>query len=262
VAQSEALYRRIASDLREQIQTGALAPGSQLPTEQEIGERYGVSRNTARLALGILANEGVITSTPGRGTFVRQQALTRYHASWAESHDHGGSDRADAYRAEVSSQGHQPGYRDFDMRIVSADAELARRLRVETGTSLVSRSFVRTVDDEPSSLQDSYYAMDVAQECGLLTPHDIPQGTVRAMAEHGHVEIGYVDELSTRMPTPDEARLLRLGTGAPVLIYTRTTFTKDRPLRVTLTVFAGDRNQIIYELGDLSAYQSALAADQ
>lgn len=256
MAQSESLYRRIASDLRDQIRTGVLAPGSQLPTEQEIGGRYDVSRNTVRLALGILANEGAITSTPGRGTFVRRQAVTSYHASWAESQDRMGSDQADAYRAEVTSQGHEPGYRDFDMRIVPADAELARRLRVEHDSSVVSRGFVRTVDDEPSSLQDSYYPMDIAQECGLITPHDIPQGTIRAMAEHGHIEIGYVDELTTRMPTPDEARRLRLGAGAPVLVYARTTYTKTRPVRVTLTIFAGDRNRVIYELGDLTAFRA------
>jgi hypothetical protein len=36
--------------------------------------------------------------------------------------------------------------------------------------------------------------MDIAQQCGLLTPHDVPEGAIRAMAAQGHVEIGYVDE--------------------------------------------------------------------
>lgn len=254
MAQSEPLYRRIADDLRGQIKTGALAPGSQLPTEQELGERYGVSRNTVRLAVGMLANEGTITSTPGRGTFVRSQAVMSYHASWAESQDRHGSDQADAYRAEVALQGHASDYREFEMRIVPADADLARRLDVDAGSALVSRAFLRLVDNEPSSLQDSYYPMDIAQECGLVTPHDIPEGTIRAMAAHGYVEIGYVDELTTRMPTPDEARRLRLGSGSPVLVYVRTTYTKDRPLRTTVTIFAGDRNRVIYELGDLVAF--------
>jgi hypothetical protein len=41
-----------------------------------------------------------------------------------------------------------------------------------------------------------------ALQAGLLVPHDLPRGTVRAMAEHGHVEIGYRDEITTRMPDP------------------------------------------------------------
>jgi len=62
---------------------------------------------------------------------------------------------------------------------------------------------------------------------------DLPLGTIRVMADHGHVEIGHLDELTTRMPTPEEARALDLGTGVPVLIYARAAYTKDRPVRLT-----------------------------
>jgi len=254
MAQSGALYHRIAADLREKIQSGQLPPGARLPTEQEIGTTYGVSRNTVRLALAALANEGSIASIPGRGTFVRERILTTYHASWAESRERMASDQGDAYRNELQAQSRHPTYRDFAMRIVPATAEHATRLGVEESAALVLRSIARHVDGQPSSLQDSYYPMDLAQECGLLTPHDIPGGTIRAMADHGHVEIGYIDEITTRMPTPDEANTLRLGSGVPVLVYARTSYTKTRPARLTLTVFAGDQNRIVYELGDLTAY--------
>jgi GntR family transcriptional regulator len=72
-------------------------------------------------------------------------------------------------------------------------------------------------------------------------------------AEHGHVEIGYRDEITTRMPTPDEAQTLDLAAGVPVLAYVRTCYTKERPVRLTETIFAGDRNRLVYELGDLEA---------
>ena len=42
------MYRRIAEDLREQIESGRLGPGQQLPTEPELREHYGSSRNTVR----------------------------------------------------------------------------------------------------------------------------------------------------------------------------------------------------------------------
>lgn len=254
MAQSGSLYRRIAADLREAIATGEFPPGSRLPTEPELGERYGVSRNTVRLAIAALANEGVVTSTPGRGTFVRERRLTTYHASWAESRVRTASDQNDAYRHELAEQGRKPSYRDFEMRLVPAGTEHATRLQVDKDETLVLRSIARYVDDQPASLQDSYYPLDLAQECGLVTPHDIPQGTIRAMAEHGHTEIGYVDEITTRMPTPDETARLRLGSGVPVLVYVRTTYTEARPARLTMTVFAGDQNRIVYELGDLRAY--------
>jgi GntR family transcriptional regulator len=39
----------------------------------------------------------------------------------------------------------------------------------------------------------------------------------------------------------------------PVLTYVRTCYTKERPVRLTETIFAGDRNRLVYELGDLDA---------
>ncbi|MET9313009.1 GntR family transcriptional regulator [Kribbella sp. NPDC003505] len=177
-----------------------------------------------------------------------------YHAAWAESRDRNASDQTDAFYAEMRDQGRKGEYRDFEMRIKPATPELAARLHVEEGDSLVSRAISRYVDGQPFSLQDSYYPMDISQECGLLTPHDVPGGVIRAMAAKGHVEIGHVDELTTRMPRPDEARKLGLSQGTPVLVYVRTTYSDKRPLRLTLTIFAGDRNRVVYELGALGAY--------
>jgi len=249
---STPLYRRIAAELRHAITSGELPPGSQLPTEQELGDRYKVSRNTVRLALGLLVNEGIITSTPGRGTFVRDRMMLTYHASRAEAADRPDDWHTDAYFTEVRQQGRQPSQR-FDMRIDPASLGVAQRLQVEEGQAVVVRRMIRYVDGEPWSIQDSSYPMDIAQAAGLLVPHDLPGGTVRAMAEHGHVEVGYRDELTTRMPTPDEARTLDLGVGVPVLAYVRTCYSKERPVRLTETIFAGDRNRLVYELGDLDA---------
>jgi GntR family transcriptional regulator len=248
---ADALYRRIAADLRAAIRAGRLTPGSQLPTEQELIDRYGVSRNTVRLALGALANEGVITSSHGRGTFVRDVRVLTYYASRAERVDQLAGE-ADSYVAEVREQGREPS-QEFQLRIEPAVAEIAERLDMEEGQPTVVRSLLRLVDGQPWSLQDSYYPMDLAQGTELMTPADIARGTTRVLQELGHSQVGYVDELSTRMPSPEEATTLRLGTGTPVLVYARTGWTRKRPVRLTRTVFAGDRNRVVYHVGDLEA---------
>ena len=51
----------------------------------------------------------------------------------------------------------------------------------------------------------------------------------------------------------DETQTLDLAAGVPLLAYVRTCYTKDRPVRLTETIFAGDRNRLVYELGDLDA---------
>ena len=245
------LYRRIAAELREQIVRGEFAPGAKLPTEPQLVDRYGVSRNTVRLAVGQLVNEGLVTHVPGRagGMVVRDRVTLTYHASRAEQPD-GLRSETDAYFTEVRQQGHTPS-QHFESRLVALGAEIAERLEVDDGSAAVLRRCVRSVNGQPSSIQDSYYPMDLAEDVReLLSPTDIAQGTTRLLAERGHLQVAFREEISTRMPSPEEASLLDLAGGTPVLECVRTAYTIRRPVRVTISTFAGDGNRIVYTLGD------------
>jgi GntR family transcriptional regulator len=64
------------------------------------------------------------------------------------------------------------------------------------------------------------------------------------------------------MPTPDEIHILDIASGVPVIDYTRTAYTTGQPVRVTKTIFAGDRNRLVFEIGDLGAlYEEPADAD-
>ena len=76
-ADPRAVYQRIAHDLRTQILSGDLPPGSALPSETELVRRYGSSRGPVRQAINLLRSEGLIDSHQGRGVFVRQRPTTR-----------------------------------------------------------------------------------------------------------------------------------------------------------------------------------------
>ncbi len=67
-AKFESIYEKLLGD----IQNGSFLPGSKLPTETVLAQRFGVSRNTLRQALMLLTQEGYISNQQGRGTFVLQ----------------------------------------------------------------------------------------------------------------------------------------------------------------------------------------------
>src|SRR5690606_7098520 len=69
------LYHQVMTSLLAEIEAGRLAPGDQLPAEDRLSARFGVSRITVRHALRELADHGYITRRQGRGTFVRNRAL-------------------------------------------------------------------------------------------------------------------------------------------------------------------------------------------
>jgi DNA-binding GntR family transcriptional regulator len=68
---SEFPYLTVAADLRDKINSGAMLPGEQVPSLDKISESYRVSRTTARRALAVLTDEGLIEVKPRWGAFVR-----------------------------------------------------------------------------------------------------------------------------------------------------------------------------------------------
>jgi GntR family transcriptional regulator len=246
------LHQRIAADLRSLIHQGTLAAGARLPTEQDLMAKYQASRTPVRQALATLANEGLIETATSRGTFVRENRPLTLYASRYER-EHREVSPVDAYRSELFAQGRAAGQK-FEMRIVPASEAVASRLQVAENDLVVLRRCVRTVDGKPSSVQDSYYPYDIAEGTEILSPNDVERGIIAVLASAGHVEIGYVDEITPRMPpTDEENRLLQLGPGVPILDQVRTAFTAHRPVRLTWNVWAGNGIHLIYELGDLRA---------
>jgi GntR family transcriptional regulator len=71
----DSIYRRIAGDLRDKIESGELAHGSQLPTEIELRKLYEASRNTVRDAIKWLITRGLVETRPGQGRFVVEKIL-------------------------------------------------------------------------------------------------------------------------------------------------------------------------------------------
>jgi GntR family transcriptional regulator len=64
------VYLQLAAILRAQIVSGELEPGRPIPSEVTLTQRYGVARGTARKAVGLLRDEGLVRFVFGRGTFV------------------------------------------------------------------------------------------------------------------------------------------------------------------------------------------------
>ena len=66
------LYVQLAAIIRARIASGDLASGAKLPTLVELAAEYDVAEMTARKALRVLVDEGLIETRPGRGGFVRE----------------------------------------------------------------------------------------------------------------------------------------------------------------------------------------------
>lgn len=70
------IYHQLKSAIKKKIETGEFKPGERIPTEQELCERYAISRSPVRQALKELVYEGLLVRRRGLGTFVVDHAHT------------------------------------------------------------------------------------------------------------------------------------------------------------------------------------------
>jgi GntR family transcriptional regulator len=247
------MYQQIAEDLGKQIDDGILAPGSQLPTEIELRDRYGASRNTIRDAIKRLISQGLIETRPGQGTFVITRVDPFVTVLTADPKTGAGGDTA-TYLSQVSAAHRRPRVTTPRVEVLAPPDQVARRLRIGQDTPVVSRYRERYIDEIPWSLETSYYPLNFFTNGApkLLIADDIAEGTVRYLAETlGLHQIGYRDWITARLPAAVEQGFFKIGHDATVFEIFRTAFDQHKtPMRLTVTVFPADRNQFIVDVGD------------
>ncbi|MEV1174299.1 GntR family transcriptional regulator [Nonomuraea sp. NPDC049784] len=241
------LYQQVAAELRRAIYSGVLGPGAQLPTEAQLMEDHGVSRNTVRLALGELVNEGLVTRTPRRGTVVRdRRPLLIYPQRELEPQPTG--ELREAFAFAVAQEGRAPS-QYIEVLTVSPVEEIASRLELADGELAVVRRRLRFVDGQPYNTNDSYFPRDLVADSEIARPGDIARGANRVLEELGHAQVRVVDDIWARMPNQEEAERLQLELGTPVMVYVRVGFdVADMPVRVAVSVLPADKHLIRYEL--------------
>jgi GntR family transcriptional regulator len=251
------MYRQIAEDLREQIESGQLEPGQQLRTELELRDHYGASRNTVRDAIKWLTNLGLVETKPGQGTFVVKTIDPFVTTLSGDPRTGVGGDEGASYASEVDRQKRKPNRSPVQVEIQQALEPIASALGIRKGTEVISRHERRFIDALPWSMQTSYYPVEFADRGAelLRSARNIDDGTVEYLANTlGIRQSGYRDRITVRAPNTTEADFFKVALDGRVPMYeiTRTAYDGNgNPMRVTVTVYPADRNQFILNVGEV-----------
>lgn len=242
--------RRIADDLRTTIESDDLPAGAKLPSERDLAARYGTARNTAREAISILQGEGLVVAQHGRGVFVRpRMPLMRLGANRYSRRlrDETG---LSPFRIEVTKQGRTPKTECRSVTTEPPPADVANRLGIDPTTPVVRRENWYFADDEPVQVGVTYIPVDVAGDSPLASAKTLGKGSIYARFE----ELGYPitrirEEISARMPNPDEITGLAIPPGVPVIEVLHTGLdAQHQPFEVTRFVMRGDLNGLDYDM--------------
>jgi GntR family transcriptional regulator len=252
----EPLYRQIADDLRQKIESGELETGSQLPTELELRELYSASRNTVRDAVKWLITRGLVEIRPGQGTFVARQ-IDPYVTELTGDASAGRDDEGPVYLAEVTAKRRMPMCTEPRVEIWQATGVVAGELGLAEGSTVVSRQQQRSIDGTPWSLQISFYPMSLVERGAtkLIQAPNIEEGTVAYLGTKlGLKQAGYRDKITVRAPDGNETSFFKLPDDGRVAVFEvrRTAFDDHgQPFRLTVSVYPTDRNQFAVEVGEV-----------
>jgi GntR family transcriptional regulator len=241
------LSRQIAADLSASIRAGALPPGSLLPSERELIERYKTSKSTASKAIALLQAEGLVTTEFGRGTFVRSRPSLRRVSAARRHAEHRRSGKP-IFDTEAIEQGQVPSRQMLQVGRAPIPAEAAQWLQAALGDEVVLRKRLQLLDGEPAVISTSYYPLWLAADTRLESSEPLPEGPDELIENLGHHFSGGIEVFRARMPSPQEVQLLRLGAGIPVVQMWNVDYDeRGRTLQAAEDLYAGDRHEFSYE---------------
>ena len=219
------VFRQIADQPRDDIQTGKLTGGARLPSESKLMDTYSAARGTVRQAVALLKAEGLVQTEHDRGAFVRSRPRVRRvaHDRFARGHREAGKA---ASLAEAEQTGISPDVEVLRIGPEVPPPAIAELLALPLGDRVLVRRRRYLADGDPVELATSYLPMSLVKGTAITHKNPGPGGIYARLEELGHPLARFTEEVSARMPTPEEVRSLRLEAGTPVFGLLRTAYDK------------------------------------
>lgn len=204
---AEAVYTRIADDLRERIAVGDLRPGDDVPTESELAEQWRTSRGPIRNALGALRAEGLIETHRGRPARVVARKANQ------------AVDVSVPFTRWARELGVVPGAQTQELSLRRAGAVQAAALGVSPDDTIVSVLRLRLLDGRPTMLERLSYIEPVGR---LLFDVNLDEVSITEyLGSQGHPIVGLQHEIDAVAADEQDATLLRVPIGSPILRLSR-----------------------------------------
>jgi GntR family transcriptional regulator len=228
VSGPDPLYKQVEQRILQCLADGEWKPGEQLPTENQLAERFGVAVFTIRAGIGELAGANILVRKQGKGTFVARHSRLRQRYQFSHIHDTSGrqilpgrellsfvkgtATPQESARLSLPPDGKAPVFR---LAMVSVDeGQTVATLDIVLPARLFSGLTASAVRNAQENLYAAYQ-----DECGV---------NVIRIEEHIHAALA----------TAGEAKTLKIRSGNPVLRVERTAYTyRNMPVEFRTRVF-------------------------
>ncbi len=211
---SEKLYVQLYEILKQKIESGQWAEGSQIPVEEELCRTYEVSKATVRLAILELVRQGYLMRQQGKGTFVCKRVIPQ------------GLSMSTSFKELMLEAGIDFSTKVLAQTVMMPTDDLDAKLDIPEDKHIIYIKRLRTVDNEPILLQETFIPYDV---CSPLLDEDVAKNSLFELFEKKHgIKITKVkDYIMITYLNSDESELLGLSEGSPALLLEQHFYSGD-----------------------------------
>jgi GntR family transcriptional regulator len=222
-------YHQIAEELKSRVLSGTYAAGRLLPSESDMSAEFAVSRVTIRKALEVLRDIGLVDARQGFGWFVAGETVRQPLARLATIED------------QMRASGMIPQRQVLEFAFEKAPTDVARAL----GTSQVLRvRRINLADGEPFAIVTVWCGAELGQH---LSRADVERSPFYELLDIPFA--GATQTIGADAATQDEATLLKVPVGSPVLRCQRTTQSVEgKTVLVSRHVFPAHRTEFVVDL--------------
>lgn len=198
-----------------EIQNGSLADEKgKLPSEYQLMDRYNVSRYALRQSLAQLNEMGYLYQARGVGSFVRPRRHERI-ITLQNTID---------FTEDIARQGRTLKTVHADQKIILVNEAdfLPENYQLSSDLTLIEIKRLRTLDDEPYLIEQSYYLQSLA---GEIPEESMYHSVFHYFEFEKAMKIGFIDKIISSQPlTKSGADFFNLSIGAPTLVVRDDTF--------------------------------------
>jgi len=231
-------YLNIYQEIRSNILMNRYNETNKFPTENQIMTEYSISRTTARNALKLLKEEGLIESKPGHGTDV---------LSTFKTINYGQSMRQTSIRdinfCFIPNPVESIKHSEILVDLISATADIASALEVPEGTSVYRIRWLHFVNEKPYLYLHNYLRPDMVPALpdhvkGVVSLYPMLEKEYGLYFERG------VESIKPTVADFITARLLEVPINTPLLMLRRCAYCSKGPLEYSVSIIRPDLMEI------------------
>jgi GntR family transcriptional regulator len=224
-----AQLREILRRLAEQ----ELTPGSAIPSERDLADRYGVSRITVRAAVGQLVAEGLLTRAKGRGTFTaRRRVDIQLHL--------------ESFTDDMRRRGLVPATEVLGCGEEVPPESATTALGLAPGEPSFRLFRLRRADGVPLAVERGWYNPRYVPG---LDRHDLSGSLYTLIAQTYGLQLDDARQtVWAEVADADTARLLEVRKGSALLVFRRVSSAAGRPVEDMTSWYRGDLYQVTMQL--------------